>query len=167
MKSLTNLLLLDIDGTILPELGTDPENFDDALTILELNCKYLAKLCLHYQVEIQIISSWCTDTIWMENGHIAYDEYKLTLDKRYYEFEYNAFRIIKNHLDPYIKSLSCGNKRKDIKLARQNKTVGNIIVFEDSDYSDTVNPNDRSFYIKSEGYFTPHIRAKMQEIYNY
>jgi len=150
-----NVILLDIDDTILPSPITWLGEFNDSLDILTINCKRLARICEIWGAEIRIISSWSNRTITFEDNILRYkDREPSLLTKQYYAFERKAFFIIYQYLKDYIIGISCGNKARDIKLDIQDKTIDKVIVIEDSDFSNSCNIRNGSYYIESEGYIS-------------
>ena len=160
-----DIILLDIDDCIFPSNQTHFGTTNDALDILEINCKRLNMICSKFNLKIQIISSWSNSALLYEDNQLIYPEYKLQLeDKEYYKLEYQAFLIIKKYLEEFTIEISSGNKEKDIKNKIQDNNFRKVIVIEDTNFSHMVNKHNFSYYIETLGFITNNIGYKIKEI---
>lgn len=164
------VLLIDIDDTILPtfrswlDVDIDDSNintnfWDKAifkpLELLKINCGILRELCKQHDLDIVIISSWSSGSIDYTDGKLNYTngDVKLSLDKNFYKYEHEGYKIIKEYLEDHIVKTD-GRKELVIKEYIKNKNYDKVIVLDDSDFKHTCNPNNGSKYIYVCGLIT-------------
>lgn len=161
-----SVLLLDIDGTILPNYTYEHDNKiedDFNYEMLRNNIRRLIKLSKEYNLGIVIISS-------MSNHMLHSDDIGIGLKEGYVcKHDERAINIIINEMlkldaiDVFI-GVSNGNKASDIKSYIADKSIDKVIVLEDTDFSSSCNPNNGSHYIRMNGFVSGGVVYRIKQI---
>lgn len=155
MSKKRGIILLDIDDTILPSVQTHAGVIHDNKIIFDLNIKRLKLLCEKFDLDIAILSDWSL--------HIK--RVKLTIDGDARDDKFAYFGSSKNEsalfndlkdalFNRIVDSRENLSKESYIKKVIQEAKYEKVIIIDDSDFSQNVNYNNGSYYIKGCGFIT-------------
>ena len=155
MSKKRGIILLDIDDTILPSVQTHAGVIQNKKIIFDLNIKRLKLLCEKFDLDIAILSDWSL--------HIK--RVKLTIDGDARDDKFAYFGSSKNEsalfndlkdalFNRIVDSRENLSKESYIKKVIQEAKYEKVIIIDDSDFSQNVNYNNGSYYIKGCGFIT-------------
>ena len=165
MTKKKGIILLDIDDTILPSVQTHAGTIHDNKIIFELNLKRLFMLCMKFDLDIAILSDW---SLHIKRVKLTIDGNQ-TPDKFAYfgsnQKECALFNDLRDSLgDRIVDSRENYSKESYIKKVIQDAKYEKVIIIDDSDFSQSVNYNNGSFYIRGCGFITNPMMGVIKKI---
>lgn len=138
------IITLDIDDCILPNNKTFIGNYDDNLTLLEINLKRIYNIIQKYKAKVFITSSWHYLLKLRKDKLKIKEKYSFTLE------ELNAFSLLSTYLNGHVIGLSAGDRYAEVQ---DFLNEGNIVVnIDDFDFSNVTHTNH--LWVEANGLIT-------------
>jgi len=139
-----NVILLDVDGCILP----NTRNSEDDFIIFGINLKNLKELCLSSNLKIVIISSMSSRMVY-HKGRIKREDINI-----FCPHDDRAIAMMSTYISDVTIDVAKGNKESTIKRYISDNDIGKVIVLDDTNFSHNVNHNNGSYYVPMNGYLS-------------